>query len=473
MATTTPSPEPPLKRPRVSVPSVDIKREVRDGSACPYMDTITRSALDFDLPPICSVSLQSHNVYICLICGKYLQGRSPSSQAYAHSLQVRHHLYLGLSSEEVYCLPDGYQVVDPSFEEIVSALHPKFSHHDIANLDTIPVRIRLLDGSVRLRGAVPLDNLQAIDYANSIFQLFLRVSPIRDWLLQGYAAKDSVRSPYQPSGSGTSTQSQLVSALAKLSSKLWASHAYRPQVAPHELMQYVSRASKGRFGLLKQEDPVGFLAWLLNFFARTHASQTKSESQLSELVQKHMRGEMDVESYAETKLLKKSRTVFWFLPLDLPPKPLFKDSSERTLVPQVSLTRLLRKFDGISRQHDMKSGEQRSFRIRKFPPFLILVVRRFSKSKFGIDKNPCVVHLPAEGLDMSDIGEVEEGGKYSMIAAVLHEGTARNGNYRVVVRHNPTNSWYDLTDIEVKVALEELVSLAETYILMYARTDTK
>lgn len=472
MTTATPTLERPLKRPRTSSQATDNATKVRDGSACPYMDTISRSALDFDLPPICSISLQSHNVYICLVCGKYLQGRSPSSHAYAHSLQVRHHLYLGLSSEAVYCLPDGYQVTDPSFEELVSAIHPKFSEEDIAELDAAPVRIRLLDGSFRLRGVVPLDNLQVIDYANSIFQLVLRITPLRNYLLKEYAGKDYSRAAVPTNGSGDSMQSDLTSALAKLSAKLWASHAYRAQVAPHELMQHVSRASKGRFGLVKQGDPVSFLAWLLNFLSRKHGSRTNSPSYVSSLIETCMRGEMEVESFAETGPLKKTSSSFWFLPLDLPPKPLFKDASERTLVPQVPLSKLLLKFDGISRQHDVKTGEQRSYRVKKFPPFLLLVVRRFSKSKFGVEKNPCVVHLPAEGLDVSSLCD-EGSGRYSLIAAVLHEGTAEGGTYRIVIKHDPKNSWYDLAEMEVKATLEQLVSLADTYILMYARCDDK
>lgn len=463
------SPERPLKRPRTSHRANTSTEAVRDGAACPYMDTVTPSALDFDLPPTCSISLQSHNVYICLVCGKYLQGRSPSSHAYAHSLHVRHHLYLSVSSEAVYCLPDGYQVIDPSFRDLISALHPKYSKEDIAELDVVPVRIRVLDGLLRLRGVVLLDNLHAIDYANAIFQVVLRPPPVRDLLLKEYAGRDNVSSVAATNGETDSVQYELASALAALCAKLWASHAYRAHVAPHELMQLVSRASKGRFGVLKQADPVRFLAWLLNSVCRKRGSQPQSPFPLSSLVEQCFRGEMKVQSVTESGDAKTKSSLFWFLPLDLPPKPLFKDASERTLVPQVPLSKLLLKFDGVSRHHDVKSGEQRTYRIAKFPPYLLLVVRRFSESKFGIEKNPCVVHLPAEGLDVSSLCEVDDDERYSLIAAVLHEGTAEDGKYRIVIRHDATNSWYDLSDMAVKPTLEQLVSLADTYILLYAR----
>ena len=39
------------------------------------MDTIDRSILDFDFEKLCSVSLSNNNVYACLVCGKYFQGK--------------------------------------------------------------------------------------------------------------------------------------------------------------------------------------------------------------------------------------------------------------------------------------------------------------------------------------------------------------------------------------------------------------
>ena len=50
----------------------DKKEEKR--TDCPYLDTITRTILDFDFEKQCSVTLQNINVYACLVCGKYFQG---------------------------------------------------------------------------------------------------------------------------------------------------------------------------------------------------------------------------------------------------------------------------------------------------------------------------------------------------------------------------------------------------------------
>ncbi len=63
------------------------------------MDTSThvdRHLLDFDFEKMCSVSLSRLHVYCCLKCGKYFQGRGPSTQAYLHSLEEQHSLFMNL-----------------------------------------------------------------------------------------------------------------------------------------------------------------------------------------------------------------------------------------------------------------------------------------------------------------------------------------------------------------------------------------
>lgn len=84
--------------------------------------------LDFDFEKFCSVSLSNLNVYACLICGKYFQGRGPKSHAYTHSLEAGHHVYINLLTEKVYCLPDGYEVIDPSLDDIRHVLNPRYVH---------------------------------------------------------------------------------------------------------------------------------------------------------------------------------------------------------------------------------------------------------------------------------------------------------------------------------------------------------
>ena len=103
--------------------------------------------LDFDQQKACSVSLSTLNVYACLICGKFLQGKSSGTQAYMHSLQVKgekeeenengerkeqkqHNLFIGVTGEKagrIFCLPDNYEVKDTSLNDIKFNLNPVFS----------------------------------------------------------------------------------------------------------------------------------------------------------------------------------------------------------------------------------------------------------------------------------------------------------------------------------------------------------
>ena len=50
--------------------------------SCPYLGQIRKHMLDFDFHKQCSVSLSTLNVYCCLVCGKYFQGKGPGTAAY-------------------------------------------------------------------------------------------------------------------------------------------------------------------------------------------------------------------------------------------------------------------------------------------------------------------------------------------------------------------------------------------------------
>ena len=69
--------------------------------------------LDFDMQRQCSITLSTLNVYACLTCGKYLQGKGPGTNAYMHSLQQSgHSLFIALENAKVYCLPENVECVD-------------------------------------------------------------------------------------------------------------------------------------------------------------------------------------------------------------------------------------------------------------------------------------------------------------------------------------------------------------------------
>ena len=106
-----------------------------DGYTDLYLDTIDRSVLDFDFEKLCSVTLSNINVYACLVCGKYYQGRGPKSHAYFHALEVGHHVYVNMQTKRVYVLPEGYEVKSKSLEDIKFVVDPRLSKNDVVQLD--------------------------------------------------------------------------------------------------------------------------------------------------------------------------------------------------------------------------------------------------------------------------------------------------------------------------------------------------
>lgn len=100
-----------------------------------YLDTVNRSVLDFDFEKLCSISLSNINVYACLVCGKYFQGRGPKSHAYFHALEVGHHVFINIGLKKVYVLPEGYEVKSKSLDDIKYVVDPHFTKDAVVKLD--------------------------------------------------------------------------------------------------------------------------------------------------------------------------------------------------------------------------------------------------------------------------------------------------------------------------------------------------
>ncbi len=52
-------------------------------------------------------------IHVCLLAGRGLK-----SHAYTHSVQFTHHVFLNLHTLKFYCLPDNYEIIDSSLEDI-------------------------------------------------------------------------------------------------------------------------------------------------------------------------------------------------------------------------------------------------------------------------------------------------------------------------------------------------------------------
>ena len=83
------------------------------------------------------MSLSRINVYACLVCGKYFQGRGHNTHAYTHSVSdEQHRVFLNLATKKFYCLPDNYEIIDPSLSDIIYVLDPTYPLELINKLET-------------------------------------------------------------------------------------------------------------------------------------------------------------------------------------------------------------------------------------------------------------------------------------------------------------------------------------------------
>jgi U4/U6.U5 tri-snRNP-associated protein 2 len=170
---------------------------------------------------------------------------------------------------QVFVLPDGYLVSDPSLEDISFVLAPSFTQHSIAQL-TSPFHIGKVSYDLNhkpyLPGYIGLNNIKKNDHMNVIIHSLLHIPPLRDYLLLSkFSGKES----------------ELLKRFAGLAKKLWNPRLFKSQVSPHEFLQEVNRASGGKFRLEQQGDPVEFLSWLLNRLHKDMGGTKRRDSSTS------------------------------------------------------------------------------------------------------------------------------------------------------------------------------------------------
>jgi U4/U6.U5 tri-snRNP-associated protein 2 len=431
------------------------------GVRCPFLDTINRMVLDFDFEKACSVSGNNFNVYACLVCGKYFQGRGRHTQAYTHALQEGHHVFMNLTDGRTYCLPDSYEIFDSSLQDIQNMLNPTFSYEMVRTLDAVPVYARGVDGSDYMPGLIGLNNIKNTDFVNVIVQSLARVPPVRDYFLL-------------PHNYSAFCNSSLVIEFGALVRKVWSPFNFKGQVSPHELLQVISHASGNKYRIGLQADPMDFLAWLLNAL---HTSLGGSKKRGSSVIHSAFQGSVKVTTYkANTGIdgvADVKETPFIFLTVDVPPAPLFKDALERNIIPQVPLFACLTKFDGASFQ-EMMNGDRRQYVITKLPRYLIVHIKRFNKNtqQFN-EKNPTIVNFPVRNLEMgpyTDLSEADRasvGTKYHLMCSVQHDGQPECGTYRVFVHFKANDQWYEVQDLHVNGVHPQLISVSESYVQFY------
>ncbi|DBA02478.1 TPA: hypothetical protein N0F65_010950 [Lagenidium giganteum] len=496
---------------------------------CPYLDTINHQLLDFDFEKVCSVTLSDQNVYACLVCGKYFQGRGKSTHAFTHSVQNGHHVFINLENDKIYCLPDNYEVVDHSLAPIKNALRPEFAPEQIAKLDQNRILAQDAFGVSYLPGFIGLNNLKHTDYVSVAVHALAHVPPLRDFFLL-------------PSNTVGKCKSPLVLRFGELVRKIWSPHNFKNTISPHEFVQEVSVSSKKRFHVGTQNECVMFLSWLLNELHRGLGGTSKRGSSI---IHKCFQGLVEVTTTDESKPVPAepdenaepanattAETPFLLMSLDLPSTPLFKDSQGGNIIPQVPLFTVLEKYDGKTVTHILQGSQRlkKTYSITSLPPFLIFHVKRFTRNNFFVEKNPTIVNFPVKNLELREYLKLAEdvpseealnamsvsnlrklliqhgvslkdclekadlvnraskisipSTKYNLIANICHDSpvVASNqtavtsnplteGSYRVHVQNRATEQWYEIQDLHVQETMPQLIGVSESYLMIYERKE--
>ncbi|KAH9844400.1 putative mRNA-splicing protein ubp10 [Teratosphaeria destructans] len=433
-----------------------------------YLDTISRKNMDFDFEKLCSVTLSNINVYACLVCGK-----------------SRHHVYINMETKKVYVLPEGYEVKSKSLDDIKIVVDPRFTPEEVKALDKRKESCWDLWGRQYTPGFVGMNNIKANDYLNVVVQALSHVQPLRNFFML----------------EDLSSRPQLAQRFSILVRKIWNSKAFKCHVSPHELIQDVSLRSSKKFSLTQQADPVEFMSWFLNnLHLSIGGSKTKPKSSL---VQKIFQGSLRVESQTisaradasdrlrfEDAEIKAQTSPFMILTLDLPPAPLFQDDAEKNIIPQVPLTTILQKYNGISAQ-ERTNMRMRYRLLHTLPPYLVMHIKRFQPNKFlGSQRNPTIVTFNPRALDMSPYVEpnpaLHPPGEpliYDLIANITYEGVkvrddsvegeAERKVWKAQVKeHGDSQQWWEMQDLFVERVSAELLSTKESYIMVWERRKT-
>lgn len=446
-----------------------------------YLDTIDRHVLDFDFEKLCSVSLSNINVYACLVCGKYYQGRGPKSHAYFHALEVGHHVYINMQTQKVYVLPEGYEVKNKSLEDIKFVSDPRYAKNEVMAMDREAKTAWALNGKEYTPGFVGMNNIKENDYLNVVVQALSHVPPLRNFfMLENFSSK-----------------LELVKRVSILFRKIWNPRAFKSHVSPHELLQEISLRSNKKFTLTTQSDPVEFLSWFLNnIHLALGGSKTKPGTSI---IQHVFQGKLKVESQAitakadagdrlrfeEAAEVKQDINRFLMLTLDLPSAPLFQDELERNIIPQVPLTTILSKYDGLKAQEQL-NHRKRYRLLHPLPPYLLFHIKRFSKNKFVDERNPTIVTFDARNLDMAPYVEPNPAHHppgepiwYDLVANIVHEairgredsveGEAERHAWKVQLRDRSREEWVQIQDLFVEKTQRELLYLGESYLQVWER----
>ncbi|KAL7720506.1 Pre-mRNA-splicing factor SAD1 [Entamoeba marina] len=388
----------------------------RKKRVCPYLDTVDRTALDFDKEKICCKTLRTTNIYCCLVCGDYFQGRGIGTPAHIHSLEDNHHIFINTQTRLIYDLPIDELIDDSSFSDIQSALDPIYTQQQINSIDINEIQPVDKFNHTYIPGFIGINNLGQDDYINVIIQIISHIPAIRNIFLQG--------NNYITSILKDSKHPEVVLRLSEVIRKLWNPKTLKAHVSPYELISEITRASDRKFTVEKRVDCIDFLLWIISLLGS---------------IGDCIKGEMIVkcEGKEEKKPIRVKKVFeykFWTLPTYL----IFvvKRFSKSTLIGEKNVT--IVEFD-----YNLDMAPYLHIDAPSQSTQFVLLSKYFSLYLFY---------------------------RYTLLSSVKHIGNPETGSYSTYLYCKPHNKWVEINDLEVHDALLPLIKVSDTYILVYQQS---
>ncbi|EJS43903.1 sad1p [Saccharomyces arboricola H-6] len=418
-----------------------------------YLETVVREKLDFDSEKICCITLSPLNVYCCLVCGRFYQGRHEKSPAFIHSINENHHVFLNLTTLKFYILPQNIQILHDDKVQLLNgikyALYPTYRVKDLQNF---PRQCFDLSNRVYLNGFIGFTNTAVYDYAHSVLLIISHMIPLRDhFLLNDFDDQD-----------------EFIKRLSICIKKIWSPKLFKHYLSVDDFVTYL----KVKEGLsLSVVNPRFLLLWLLNKIC-------SSSKQLKSILNQYCKGKVRIignkreTEGSGTVTSKVNVKPFWVLTLDLPEFSPFKDGNTVDNLPQVNITQLLTKFTNVR-----TSSVDTVFEIVQLPQFLIFHFNRFDRSSEHPvkNRNQTIVEFSSE-LEVLHA-------KYRLKANVVHmviksSSTDSNDSNRNEKSHWVTQlyndkikKWIEIDGINTTEKEAELLFLNETFIQVWEKQE--
>ena len=323
----------------------DANREVKDRTQCPYLSAILRHKLNFDNERKCSVTVQSQNVYMCLICGQFFHGRGHKTPANSHALQAEHFMFADCMTGQIWCLPDMYEVVDDALADIKHNLNPSYTEDEIESALTNSERMRQIGDQTKFFrvGYVGLNNVKNTQYINAILQALLHLPPLVRHYMKTFTYSQEIR------------RTPIRDAFGLIFKKVWNPMNVFGQVAPRCLVDLLQEESAGWRNAANVQDPQKFLHFLLRALheAERKALGKKARKSGTTIIEDTFQGGMRVtkreyEANRDMTASSSSETPFFTLPLVLPDNPLSRKEEERNRVPVQHIYDLLKRYNATT-----------------------------------------------------------------------------------------------------------------------------